>query len=249
MLIKRMSWLPALLASLWLTNTPAEAQLVETITVPNLGHTFVSLQAGEPVYVRDYLVSHTPNTGGGAETTPFSVELDALTSIAITIQAEAGKRFSVNVPAGQEARLFFRMYFGDAPSTPGITPAMSFQFHNLTGAAPGINNTSFISDNNQTIGFSGSSVPFYSSIAFTGLTITLDYPARSGGPGTLTYNPDAADNKVSFRFTTDSPTDPGPFVSLVDIPESGSYAFIFGALAFGQGIILTRRKTKSSALS
>src|SRR4051812_43005025 len=101
------SLLSGLLAAVGvMSSLSASAQIVETITVSSIGHTFLSLQPGEPFYVRDYLVTDDPSKGGGGVTTPLTLDLDTMTSIAIKIQAAPGKQFLVNTPAGEDARLF-----------------------------------------------------------------------------------------------------------------------------------------------
>jgi hypothetical protein len=245
--LKKLSFLVLGTAFSLLATLPARSQLIETISVSSIGHTFLSLQPGAALYVRDYLVSDDPSKGGGGATTPFTADLDLLGQMAIKVQAEPGKQFAVNVPAGEEARLFFHMYFGGSASGPGITPTMNITYENLVGTDPGFDNTSYISDDNGTVGFSGSSNPFYSSIAFTSMTITLSFPARSVGAGSLTYPIDGIDNHLAFRFTSASQTtDPGPSVSLVPVPEPDAYESLFGLLALGQVILLHRKVSKAA---
>src|SRR5262249_49170945 len=124
-----------------------------------------------------------------------------------------------------------------------LTQALAFNvtFENLAGTAPTFTNASYVGDANQSFEFhSFGSSAFSGDLSFTSLTLTTTYSPRSG-PGPLTYHPAATSFfAVAYDHVGVIP-DPGPFVSLVPVPEPPSWPLLAIGIVFAPLMIPIRR--------
>jgi hypothetical protein len=201
---------------------------VGSTTVSSIGHSFEPADDdpifGHPAFVTDFLVNQTHEVGGGALLPSVTVNLDLDTSIAYTIAAPVGYKFSINVPAGTAASMFLDLEWVTGVNDSATSLGMSDSFTNLIGTAPSFPNSSTVGANDQVFRFESASGQFSSSISFTSVTFTVNYTQRALGQGPLTYQPtgsaqafgtSASNANFIVGYNTTGAVDPGRFVSLV----------------------------------
>ena len=196
---------------------------ISPVTVTKITHVCGRDLPPDRNLVVDYLVSFDGARGTPAQ--PFTANFSGVPNpvVVYTLQAPPGKRFVVD-PKGNPANFYFTLGFNDgvAGDSSNHIPTEVLSYQNLIGVAP----TALIfykvppasiSDNAHNVFVVGITEESFSGpISFTGLTLSAHNTFTPGGSGSRTYAP--VGGGIEARYTTQAPCDPGPFVSLQDIP-------------------------------
>jgi len=169
--------------------------------------------------VKDYLIDQSQISHGGGILPSVTANFDGSDQFVLKISAPAGKRFVVNVPAGQSVTMGGQLdwqgpnVLSNGPSEFGTT---AISFEGLEGAAPDfVGQSAVLSLLHGFFGFNViQSMTFSNDISFDSVTLTATVPSTDVGSGALNYTPLSGD-ALSFYYFTTQTNDPGPFVSLV----------------------------------
>lgn len=228
----------ALVCLLAVTNS--DAAVVGTTTVTSVTHAFATHPQQSFSETADYLALFNFPSGPS-----LTANLDSDTAVSYSLSAPTGDKFVVHVPAGESAFMFSTLTW-DTPIGDTLAPASAFavSFGNLVGAAPAFSNNAAVGNYNNYFDFSSQSANFSTDMSFTSITFTTSYLPRTGH-GPLTYQPGTTSFFAIAYDHNGIISDPGPFVSLVSVPEPTSILLASAGGALVAGLALWRRRFRS----
>lgn len=218
------------------------AQVSVNTSLTSLAHSWspsLSLHMSEDFLVSDY--------AGGAPAPSFNANLSPSNTFSWTVSAPSGYALTLSVPSTATTAFvaFNADWYGTAPyGTLTNASSTSVTFSGLNGTFTGNSVHLRMSSTGDQVNIQGAlGVQPGTTISFTSMTISADYSNITNRTGWGVQHFDPASFFLSYQVylsaSSHSSSDPGPFASLVAIPEPSTYALAAGLL--GMVVAVARR--------
>jgi hypothetical protein len=169
----------------------------------------------------DFLIDQGQSSGGGAVLPPISTGWDSTTQFVMTVSAPPGQRFQVRPPDGTSARFGGFMVWQSSRGGSSPIGPVSVTFTGLEGTPPDFTGSdAVLSDSHGYFGFYEiTSSSFSGELSFTSMIMTGTVAPQYTGFESQNF---VAHHESSLQlvYPTSAAGDPGPFVTLVPVPEA-----------------------------